>query len=158
MPKIDISKIAPRLSSAYPPAFKAATEGRAKYALGDAVGLNQFGVNLTRLKPGAASSHRHWHENEDEFIFVLEGEIVLIEDTGETLLGPGDAAGFKAGVANGHHLINKSSREALYLEVGTRAPTERSHYPDVDLAGQKDERGFRFTRKSGEPIPPDGGS
>jgi uncharacterized cupin superfamily protein len=153
MPKIDIGKIAPRLGSSYPPAFKAATEGREKYALGDAVGLDQFGVNLTRLKPGAASSHRHWHENEDEFIFVIEGEIVLIEDTGETLLGPGDAAGFKAGVANGHQLINKSTREALYLEVGTRAPTERSHYPDVDLAGQKDERGFRFSRKSGEPYP-----
>src|ERR1700746_1175009 len=89
MPKIDISKITPRLGSSYPPAFKAATEGREKYGLGDAVGLDQFGVNLTRLKPGAASSHRHWHENEDEFIFVIEGEIVLIEDTGETLLGPG---------------------------------------------------------------------
>ena len=153
MPKIDIGKISPRLGSSYPPAFKAATEGRAKYALGDAVGLNQFGVNLTRLKPGAASSHRHWHENEDEFIFVLEGEIVLIEDGGETLLRPGDAAGFKAGVADGHQLVNKSAREALYLEIGTRAPTERSHYPDVDLAGEKDERGFRFAKKSGEPYP-----
>jgi uncharacterized cupin superfamily protein len=153
MPKIDISKIAPRLGSSYPSAFKAATEGREKYALGDAVGLNQFGVNLTRLKPGTASSLRHWHENEDELIFVLEGEIVLIEDGGETLLRPGDAAGFKAGVANGHQLVNKSARDALYLEIGTRAPTERSHYPDADLAGQKDERGYRFTRKSGEPYP-----
>jgi len=153
MPKIDIGKISPRLGSSYPAAFKAATEGREKYALGDAVGLDQFGVNLTRLKPGAASSHRHWHENEDEFIFVIEGEIVLIEDSGETLLRPGDAAGFKAGVANGHQLVNKSAREALYLEVGTRAPTERSHYPDVDLAGQNDGRGYRFTKKSGEPYP-----
>ena len=84
---------------------------------------------------------------------MLEGEIVLIEDAGETRLRPGDAAGFKAGVANGHQLINKSAREALYLEIGTRAPTERAHYPDVDLAAGKDERGFRFTRKSGEPYP-----
>jgi uncharacterized cupin superfamily protein len=153
MPKVDIGKIAPRLGSSYPAAFKAATVGREKYALGDAVGLNQFGVNLTRLKPGAASSHRHWHENEDEFIFVLEGEIVLIENGGETLLRSGDSAGFKAGVANGHQLVNKSAREALYLEVGTRAPTERSHYPDVDLAGQNDGRGYRFSKKSGEPYP-----
>ena len=153
MPKIDISKIAPRLGSSYPTAFKAPIVGREKYPLGDGVGLTQFGVNLTRLKPGAASSQRHWHENEDELIFVLEGEIVLIEDAGEILLRPGDAAGFKAGVANGHQLVNKSAREALYLEIGTRAPTERSHYHDVDLVGAKDERGFRFTRKSGEPYP-----
>jgi uncharacterized cupin superfamily protein len=153
MPKIDIAKIAPRTGSSYPTAFKAPIVGREKYPLGDAVGLTQFGVNLTRLKPGAASSQRHWHENEDEFVFVLEGEIVLIEDEGETLLRPGDSAGFKAGVANGHQLVNKSAREALYLEVGARAPTERSHYPDVDLAGEKDERGYRFSRKSGEPYP-----
>jgi uncharacterized cupin superfamily protein len=153
MPKIDIAKITPRLGSSYPAAFKAPIVGREEYPLGDAVGLTQFGVNLTRLEPGAASSQRHWHENEDELIFVLEGEIVLIEDAGEIVLRPGDAAGFKAGVANGHQLVNKSAREALYLEIGTRAPTERSHYPDVDLAGEKDERGFRFTRKSGEPYP-----
>jgi len=152
MPKIDISKLTPRTGSSYPQAFKQATEGREKYVLGDVVGLTQFGVNLTRLKPGAASSHRHWHENEDELVFVLEGEIVLIEDTGETVLRPGDAAGFKAGVANAHQLVNKSAREALYLEIGTRAATERSHYPDLDLAGQKDERGYRFTKKSGEPY------
>ena len=153
MPKIDISKITPRVGSCYPTAFKAPIVGREKYPLGDAVGLTQFGVNLTRLKPGAASSQRHWHENEDELIFVLEGEIVLVEDAGDTLLRPGDAAGFKAGVANGHQLVNKSAREALYLEVGTRAPTERAHYPDVDLAGEKDARGFHFTKKSGAPYP-----
>jgi uncharacterized cupin superfamily protein len=153
MPKIDIAKIAPRTGSSYPTAFKAPIEGREKYALGNAVGLTQFGVNLTRLKPGAASAQRHWHENEDEFVFVLEGEVVLVEDTGETLLRPGDAAGFKAGVANAHQLINKSARQVLYLEIGTRAPTERSHYPDVDLVGENDGRGYRFTKKSGEPYP-----
>src|ERR1043166_6807688 len=145
MPKIDISKLTPRLGSAYPQPFKAPIVGREKYPLGDAAGLTQFGGNLTRLKPGAASSQRHWPEE--------EGEIVLIDDQGETLLRPGDAAGFKAGVANGHQLINKSAREALYLEIGTRALSERSHYPDVDLAGEKDERGFHFTKKSGEPYP-----
>src|ERR1700746_1895010 len=122
-----------RTKGVYPEPWRAVTVGREKYALGDVVGLTQFGVNLTRLKPGAASALRHWHENEDELIFVLEGEIVLIEDGGETLLRPGDVAGFKAGIANGHQLVNKSAREALYLEVGTRAPTERAHYPDDDL-------------------------
>ena len=153
MPKIDIASITPRRGSGYPAQFKAPVEGREKYALGNAAGLTQFGVNLTRLRPGAASALRHWHENEDELIFVIEGEITLVEDAGETLLRPGDAAGFKAGVANGHQLVNKTAREALYLEIGTRAPTERSHYPDVDLAGEKDARGFRFSRKSGDPYP-----
>ena len=153
MPKIDISKIAPRLGSNYPPPFDALVAGREKYALGNAAGLTQFGVNLTRLRPGAASAQRHWHEAEDELIFVIEGEIVLVEDAGEILLRPGDAAGFKAGVPNGHQLVNKTAHDALYLEIGTRAPTERSHYPDADLAGEKDERGYRFTRKSGEPYP-----
>jgi uncharacterized cupin superfamily protein len=152
MPKIEISKITPRLRSGYPPAFKDPIVGREKYPLGDAAGLTQFGVNLTRLKPGAASAQRHWHEVEDELIFVIEGEIVLIEDAGETLLRPGDAAGFKAGVADGHHLVNKSGHDALYLEIGTRSPVERSHYPDVDLVGEKDEHGYRFKRKSGEPY------
>src|SRR5215471_358486 len=153
MPKIEIAQATVRTKGVYPQPYAGVTDGREKAALGNMAGLTQFGVNLTRLKPGAASALRHWHENEDEFVYVLEGEIVLIEDGGETLLRPGDAAGFKAGVANGHQLVNKSAREALYLEIGTRAATERSHYPDVDLAGEKGERGYRFTRKSGEPYP-----
>ena len=153
MPKIDIARAAVRTKGVYPTPWRAITEGREKTALGDVAGLTQFGVNLTRLKPGAASSLRHWHEHEDELIYVLEGEITLIEDGGATVLRPGDAAGFKAGVANGHHLINKSQRDALYLEIGTRARIERAHYPDVDLVGDKDERGFRFSHRSGEPYP-----
>src|SRR5262249_52663566 len=133
--------------------WRAVTEGREKMALGDVAGLTQFGVNLTRLKPGAASSLRHWHEHEDELIYVLEGEITLIEDGGATMLRPGDAAGFKAGVANGHQLINKSQRAALYLEIGTRAKIGRAHYPDVALVGDKGEHGFRFSHRSGEPYP-----
>jgi uncharacterized cupin superfamily protein len=153
MPKIDIAKATVRTKSAYPAQWRAVTAGREKAALGDVAGLSQFGVNLTRLKPGAASALRHWHEQEDEFVYVVEGEITLIEDGGETVLRPGDAAGFKAGGANGHHLVNKSQRDALYLEVGTRAKRARAHYPDVDLVGERDERGFRFSRRSGEPYP-----
>ena len=108
MPKIDIAKAVVRTTSAYPAEFQSAVHGREKAALGNLAGLSQFGVNLTRLKPGAASALRHWHENEDEFVYVLEGELVLVEDDGETILRRGDAAGFKAGIANGHHLVNKS--------------------------------------------------
>jgi len=152
MPKIDISKAAMRTTTIYPAEFQSVVRGREKAALGNPAGLTQFGVNLTRLKPGAASALRHWHENEDEFVYILEGELVLIEDGGETVLKSGDAAGFKAGVPNGHHLVNKSNRDALYLEVGTRAKTERAHYPDVDLAYSKDENGMRITHKSGKPY------
>ncbi|HKF12618.1 MAG TPA: cupin domain-containing protein [Xanthobacteraceae bacterium] len=157
MPKIDIAKASVRTRSVYPDPWGAVTQGREKTALGDVAGLTQFGVNLTRLKPGAASALRHWHETEDEFVYVLEGEIVLIEDGGTTVLRPGDAAGFKADLSNGHHLVNKSQRDALYLEVGTRAKRERAHYSDVDLVYDRDESGFRFSRRSGEPYPKSGG-
>jgi uncharacterized cupin superfamily protein len=152
MPKIDIGKATVRTATIYPQPWRAVTAGREKTVLGDVVGLSQFGVNLTRLKPGAASSLRHWHEAEDELIYVLEGEMILIEDGGETVLRPGDAAGFKAGVPNGHQLVNRSQRDALYLEIGTRAPRERAHYADVDLVLDRDERGPRFSRRSGEPY------
>jgi len=157
MPKIDIAKASVRTRSVYPDPWGAVTQGREKTALGDVAGLTQFGVNLTRLKPGAASALRHWHETEDEFVYVIEGEIVLIEDGGTTVLRPGDAAGFKADLSNGHHLVNKSQRDALYLEVGTRAKRERAHYSDVDLVYDRDESGFRFSRRSGEPYPKSGG-
>jgi uncharacterized cupin superfamily protein len=153
MPKIDVAKAEVRTTSVYPQPHRAVTDGREKAALGNVAGLTQFGVNLTRLKPGAASALRHWHEQEDEFIYVLDGELILIEDGGDTVLKPGDCAGFKAGVSNGHQLINRSRRDALYLEIGTRAATERAHYPDVDLLLERDARGMRFLHKSGEPYP-----
>jgi uncharacterized cupin superfamily protein len=153
MPKIDIAKAVVRTKTVYPQPYAKVTLGREKAALGNVAGLTQFGVNLTRLKPGAASALRHWHEQEDEFIYVVEGELVLIEDGSETLLKPGDCAGFKAGVANGHHLVNKSQRDAVYLEIGTRAATERAHYPDCDLVLERDTRGMRFLHRSGEPYP-----
>jgi uncharacterized cupin superfamily protein len=152
MPKIDTSKLEARSGTNYPDAFTHIVEGRLKTALGNAVGLTQFGVNLTRMKPGAASSIRHWHENEDEFVYILEGELVLVDDRGETIMRPGDCAGFKAAVPNGHHLINKSNRDALYLEVGTRAPSERAHYPDHDLKFERDETSVRILHKDGTPY------
>jgi uncharacterized cupin superfamily protein len=152
MPKIDTSKLQARSSTAYPDVFKHVVAGREKTALGNAIGLTQFGVNLTRLKPGSASALRHWHENEDEFVYVLEGELVLVEDEGETVLKPGDCAGFKANVPNGHHLINRTNRDALMLEVGSRAPRERAHYPDVDLSYEVEGQQIRILHKSGEPY------
>jgi uncharacterized cupin superfamily protein len=152
MPKIDIAKAQVRTGSAYPAQLKKPVEGREKTVLGDLAGLTQFGVNLTKLKPGAASSLRHWHEQEDEFIYVLEGELSLVEDGGETPLKPGDAAGWKAGVANGHMLVNKSSRDAIYLEIGSRVPRERAHYPDYDLLYTRDENGIRVTHRDGTPY------
>jgi uncharacterized cupin superfamily protein len=114
--------------------------------------LTQFGVNITRIKAGSASALRHWHEQEDEFIYLLEGELILQENDGETVLKPGDAAGFKAGSGIAHCLVNRSDCDALYLEVGTRAARERVHYPDVDFMMERDASGRRYFRKSGEPI------
>jgi len=152
MPKIDIAKIPAQKLAAYPQRFAAVIAGREKQRLGDAVGLTQFGVNITRIKPGSASALRHWHEQEDELIYMLEGELVLCEDGGETVLQAGDAAGFKAGSGNGHCLVNRGSRDALYLEVGTRAAIERVHYPDVDLRMERDGSGRRFVTRAGDPI------
>jgi uncharacterized cupin superfamily protein len=152
MPKVDIAKVPVRSGSFYPAPFQAEHEGRHKQALGDAVGLTQFGVNLSRIEPGTSTALRHWHEQEDEFVYILDGQLVLIENDGETVLRPGDAAGFKAGSGNAHKLVNRTDRDALYLEVGTRAPTERAHYPDVDLLMERDERGRRYVHKNGEPY------
>ena len=152
MPKIDIASLPIDTRTHYPAPFDRVVAGRERKRLGTAVGLDQFGVNLTTLKPGAASALRHWHVKEDELVYILEGEVVLIEDDGETVLKPGDAAGFKANVRNGHHLVNKSSRNAVYLEIGTRSKHERAEYPDVDLLLIRDEKGGRFTHKNGEPY------
>ena len=152
MPKVDIAKVPIKSGTFYPAQFQAECRGRHKQALGDAAGLTQFGVNITRISPGAASALRHWHELEDEFIYVLEGELVLVENDGEVVLKPGDAAGFKAGSGNAHRLINRGSRDAVYFEVGTRAKSERVHYPDVDLVMERDERGRRYLHRSGEPY------
>lgn len=152
MPKIDIAAIPVRTGSAYPEQFKHVVRGRERRALGDAGGLTQFGVNLTVLRPGAASALRHWHEQEDEVVYILEGELVLVEDGGETLLGPGDAAAFKAGIANGHHLVNRFGSDAVLLEIGTRPERDVVHYSDVDLVFRYEGDDKRFSRRSGEPY------
>jgi uncharacterized cupin superfamily protein len=152
MPKIDVAGVPVNRRAYYPEPLAGAVAGRSQQALGRAAGLTQFGVNLVRLAPGAASGLRHWHEQEDEFVYVVEGEAVLVENEGETVVRPGDAAGFKAGVADGHHFVNRSNTDVLLLVVGTRSPTERAHYPDDDLAYEFDGNGFRFTKKSGEPY------
>src|SRR5512137_2974170 len=152
MPKIDIESIVLDTATGYPPPFNKAVDGRSRKRLGNAAGLTQFGVNLCRLKPGAASSQRHWQHNEDEFVYVIEGEVVLCEDSGETVLKPGDAAAWKAGVPNGHCLINRSDRDAVFIEVGTRASTERAHYSEIDMMVIRDEKGARYTKRNGEPY------
>lgn len=143
--------VAARTGTIYPSAYAGPLQGRAKRALGDPFGLSQFGVNLTTLAPGAASSERHWHRVEDEFIYVLDGEITLVDDDGEHLLTPGMCAGFKANVPNGHKLVNRTKADAAYLEIGTRSSEETATYPDVDMVGIKSEGKFRFTRKDGSP-------
>jgi uncharacterized cupin superfamily protein len=150
MPKVDVSKAEIRTVGRYPGGLHVCTEGREKVMVGDVCGLTQFGVNLTRLKPGTWSAHRHWHENEDEFVYIVEGEVVLIENDGETILRAGDCAGWKAGSPNGHCLVNRSGKDVVFIEIGTRAPDERCHFPDVDLHMAKDDGVVRFTRKSGE--------
>jgi uncharacterized cupin superfamily protein len=154
MPKIDIASIKPETGSGYPDPYHIAVAGRVRKRLGNAAGLDQFGVNLMRLPSGTQSSQRHWHQSEDEFVYVLDGELVLLENDGETVLKAGDAAGWKAGTDNGHCLINRSQRDALYLEIGTRKVHDRVDYPDIDMLNIKDEKGARFTHRSGEPYPP----
>ena len=139
MPKIDIASLPVDSRTNYPEPLNQAVVGRSRKRLGVAAGLQQFGVNLTTLKPGAASALRHWHEKEDELVYVLEGEVVLCEDDGETVLKPGDAAAWKAGVPNGHCLINRSARDAVFIEVGTRAKAERAHYSDIDMMVERGE-------------------
>lgn len=150
---LDPANVTPRTKSVYPKPFDAPLEGREKRALGDPLGLTQFGVSLVTLAPGAWSSQRHWHHEEDEFIFVLEGEVTLVTDQGEQILGPGFAAGFPAGNADGHHLINRSEKPVVDLEVGTRAANEVAEYSDSDMIARKCDGRFVFTRKNDEPYP-----
>jgi uncharacterized cupin superfamily protein len=152
MPKLDIEDLPIDTRTNYPPPFDRVVHGRERRRLGNAAGLDQFGVNLTTLRPGAASALRHWHQTEDELVYVLEGEVVLIEDGGETVLKPGNAAGFKANSGNGHHLVNRTTNDAVILEIGTRSKHERVEYPDVDLIVVRDDKGARYAHKNGDPY------
>ncbi|AXS39662.1 cupin domain-containing protein [Breoghania sp. L-A4] len=152
MPKIDIASLPVRTSTGYPGKLAEAVKGRARKQLGDAVGLDQFGVNLTRLAPGAASALKHWHEKEDELVFVLEGEAVLVEGDAETVLKAGEAAGFKANVAVGHCIVNRSDGDVVLLEIGTRSNGERGHYPGEDLLYDSSTGKALFTHLDGTPY------
>lgn len=135
MKKIIVTQAPTRHGTGYPPPYDKPCLERKRWKLGDAAGLTQFGVNLLRLPAGAWSSQRHWHYTEDEFVYVLQGEVVLVTDHGEETLRPGDCAGFKAGEQNGHHLQNRGREEAVLLEVGTRNPEgDGAEYPDIDLS------------------------
>lgn len=144
--------VATRTATIYPPPYDRPLAGRAKRALGDVFGLGQFGVNLTVLAPGAASSERHWHEREDEFIYVLDGEVTLVDDAGEHLLAAGMCAGFRAGVANAHKLVNRSGQPVTILEVGTRSQEETARYPEADMLARKVDGRFRLFHKDGTPY------
>ena len=152
MPKIDIDNAPTGHGTGYPDEFAAPCKPRRRWRLGDAAGLDQFGVNLLRLPAGAWSSQRHWHTTEDEFVWVVEGEVVLIEEDGETVLVAGDCAGFKAGVPNGHRIENRSDREAVLLEVGSRRPADDAcDYPDIDMILPKGAD--RYFHRDGTPYP-----
>ena len=154
MPKIDIDKAPTRFGSAYPPPFDEPCRERKRWKLGDVAGLTQFGVNLMRLAPGVWTSQRHWHTHEDEFVFVVSGEVVLVEDEGETVLRAGDCAGFKAGVKNGHHIQNRSAAEAVLLEIGSRLPgVDGAEYPDLDMIVTADDV---YRHRDGTPYDLDG--
>lgn len=149
MPKLDLTQVPVKTGSIYPEPYAATMVGRSSLRLGQAGGLSQFGVNLVTLEPGALSSLRHWHLNEDEFVMVLEGECVLVEDEGETPMRAGDCAAFPANTPNGHHFINRGTAPARFLVVGTRAPFEVATYSDVDLRVEIEGTNTRFTYRDG---------
>ncbi len=153
-PALDPSTVPTLQGSRYPAPFRAAVLARSKKRLGEALGLTHFGVNLVRLPPGAWSSQRHWHTLEDEFVYVLEGSVVLVTDAGEQLLVAGSCAGFPAGKQDGHHLVNRSDFDAVYLEVGDRTAGDEVVYSDIDMELRVREGQGTFVHKNGEPYEP----
>ena len=152
MPKINISKLPTKTGSSYPAPHHLDFEGRHQTALGNGAGLTQFGVNLVKLEPGARSSLRHWHQEQDEFLVVMDGTLTLVDDTGDTELHPGDCAAFPAGDENGHHMVNKSNVDGSFIVVGTRTDTETGWYSDVDMMVRAKNGQMTFTRKDGSPV------
>lgn len=150
MPKIDLSALPVRTGAGYPPPLDAPCRERTRRRLGEAGGLRDFGVNLMTLPPGGWSSQRHWHSHEDEFVYVLEGELTLVEDGGETLLRAGECAAFPKGSGDGHHLQNRSGAIAVYLEVGSRHPDDLTTCSDVDMMSANADG--RFVHKDGTPY------
>ena len=151
-PALDPSPVRPRTDSGYPEPFRSRVLPRQKCALGDALGLAKIGINLTTLGPGKESSMRHWHTHEEEFIYVLEGEVVLRTDSGEQVLTAGTCAGFPLGTRDAHQLVNRGDRPAVYLEVSNRDDSDQAYYPDVDLHYNPPGQPGRFTRRDGTPY------
>jgi uncharacterized cupin superfamily protein len=149
---INHAEVAATSGSGYPEPYRSRVLPRERRALGDAAGLTKFGVNYTTLGPGAASSMRHWHTHEDELVFVLAGELVLVTDAGERPLRAGQCAGFPAGHADGHQLVNRGTTPAVYLEIGNRDADDTAHYPDVDLRWNAPDARDRYTHKDGTPY------
>ncbi|AKT40295.1 cupin domain-containing protein [Chondromyces crocatus] len=151
-PALDPATVEPLTNTGYPEPFRLAVAGRARRRIGKALGLTRFGVNLTQLAPGAASSQRHWHSHDEEFVYVVEGELVLVTDAGEQVLRAGMAAGFPAGRPDGHQLVNRSDRPAVYLEVGTDEEQDHAVYSDIDMECRPQPGGgFAYVHKDGTP-------
>ena len=149
-PALDPATVEARMGANYPEPFTENVKEREKRMVGDVLGLTQFGVNIVRLVPGVMSSQRHWHSHEDEFVLVLEGKLALVTDSGEQILGPGMVAGFPAGSGDGHHLINRSGQDAVYLEVGSREEANDDvDYSDIDLIRRKKDGKRVFFHKDG---------
>lgn len=147
--RIDLATLPLITGTLYPPPFDEPCLARQRQKLGDVAGLTQFGVNLLRLPPGAWSSQRHWHEREDEFVYVVSGEITLVTEAGEEVLRAGDCAGFKANDSNGHCLQNRSGHDAVALEIGSRITGETAHYSDIDMLAHAGN----YTHRDGKPYP-----
>ncbi|MEX2296035.1 MAG: cupin domain-containing protein [Dongiaceae bacterium] len=152
-PALDPMRVTPRTGSSYPAEFRDVVGTREKRMLAAALGLTRYGVNLVHLPPGAWSSQRHWHSHEDEFVYLLEGEVTLITDAGEQTLSAGMCAGFPGGRPDGHHLVNRSGRMAIYLEIGDRDPADGADYPDIDMKAEKESGRYVFRHKDGNPYP-----
>ncbi|MDH5286278.1 MAG: cupin domain-containing protein [Betaproteobacteria bacterium] len=149
LPALDPADVPDKRSSSYPEPFRSRMGERSKRRLGDACGLTKFGVNLVTLAPGAQSALRHWHTLEDEFVWVLEGEVTLVTNAGEQVLGAGTCAGYPAGARDAHHFVNRSGAVARYLEIGNRVEGDNAFYPDDDLMWGEDEQGVFAARKDG---------
>ena len=150
---IDPDKVPEDRGTNYPEPFRHLVGGRIKKRLGNSAGLTNFGVNLVKLEPGSWSSIRHWHSQQDEFIYIIQGEVTLVTNAGKQVLQPGNMAGFPAGEANGHHLINHSNGVVIYLEIGDHASTDQVTYPDADLLAKNSPDGWIFTGKDGSSFP-----
>lgn len=151
MPKLDLARVPLKTGTIYPPPYDAVVAGRSSLRLGEAGGLSQFGVNLVILQPGAVSSLRHWHLNEDEFVMITEGTCILVQDAGEVEMRPGDCAAFPAGNPDGHHFINRTAAVAKFLVIGSKAKTEVATYSDVDFRVEQAGGTNRFTYRDGTP-------